>query len=234
MGAGDQIESAITAAFTQTDQALYDEICEMYRVTPLERPLGAIGTTVAGILVHNRLAYLVNLGDSTAAILEKKRGILMQTAMHKPDLFAEHQRIALAGGWVSQATVVHVGPKVARQPARLNGVLAVSRSFGDWMFEQVFSGVDLPYPITDHDQAVVSKIPTIQSLPLSSIHGSGFLALLATDGLTDVQSLDQVYRFLTWHGETPDWRFEALGGFLKHVEKPDNTTVLIVVFEKEK
>jgi len=226
------IEAAIVAAFLKTDRALHLEMVEREAAGLLKRSAGAIGTTVAGVLWFQRNFYVVNLGDSTAAIMEKTKGILVQSAMHKPGARAEEQRIISAGGWVSPPMVVHHGPMVTEQPARVKGILAVSRSLGDWMFEKQNPDAPLNYPIADDAQAVVSKVPTIQCLPGSVVENTDFLVLLATDGLTDIQSLTEVHRHFTWHGETPAWRFESFTGFLNTVYKPDNTTVLVVAFDK--
>lgn len=77
---------------------------------------------------------------------------------HKPNNPQENERILAAGGFVSNAVV-----------PRVNGILAVSRAFGDKNFKKQ----------SDLDSSPVSSVPEIQN----TVAGPGDILFLASDGV---------------------------------------------------
>lgn len=105
------------------------------------------GSTCTVILIHkerNRI-YQVNLGDSRSIIFTEDR-IVSVTKDHSPDMPSERERIVWANG-----TVVD---------GRLEGVIAVSRAFGDFEFK---TGKDGYYHGTE---APMSSEPVITVIPI--------------------------------------------------------------------
>ncbi|CAJ1336909.1 unnamed protein product, partial [Effrenium voratum] len=113
---------AVEAAFVQADTQLREE--------DVGDRCGS--TCVCGLVWPNGDGYrvlLANLGDSRG-LLYRARGDwehLAETCDHKPDIPFEKKRIRAAGGYVL--------PKDDESPARLDGVLAMSRAFGNFRFK---------------------------------------------------------------------------------------------------
>lgn len=85
---------------------------------PSADPSNNHATTCASVSLHRKM-FLANVGDCRTVVSDA--GVATQlTEDHKPDLPEEKKRVEAAGGFV------HKG--------RVNGVLAVSRSFGDIMY----------------------------------------------------------------------------------------------------
>lgn len=74
------------------------------------------GSTAAVVLLRQSVLYIAHCGDSRVVLCRRGEAIDM-TKDHKPFLPEEKLRIESAGGWVTNN--------------RLNGILGVSRSFGD-------------------------------------------------------------------------------------------------------
>jgi len=144
---------ALTAAFKRTD----NDFCEFARRQNLFD-----GCTATTALLIGRELYVANAGDSRAIICRGQRGIALSED-HKPDKPAERRRIESAGG-----VVTHFGC------ARVNGVLATSRGFGDRELKQW-----------------VTPEPEVRCRVLED--GDDWL-VLATDGLWDVLSNDDAAR----------------------------------------
>ena len=116
------------------------------------------GSTCTVILVHkerNRI-YQVNLGDSRSIIFTEDR-IVSVTKDHSPEMPSERERIVQANGRVVYG--------------RLEGVIAVSRAFGDFEFK---TGKDGYYHATE---ASMSSEPVITVIPIST----GMYGLLTSD-----------------------------------------------------
>lgn len=115
---------------------------------------------------------LANLGDSRGLLYRVEDDLLLETCDHKPDNPIEKKRIREAGGFVL--------PADHPQPARLDGLLAFSRAFGDFEFK-VNGGQS---PAADK----LSSCPDIYELEARD----GDFIVLATDGLFDVLSSNEV------------------------------------------
>ncbi|CBZ56324.1 putative protein phosphatase 2C [Neospora caninum Liverpool] len=134
-------------------------------ITPLKEEYGQEASPAAQITLGSPDApfrlYVINVGDSRAMLLGGNDYYEM-TKDHKPDDPEEKSRIERAGGFVTDET--------ARSVARVNGLLAVSRSFGDFLLKEPGSG----------DTPVISK-PDIRYFFATY----GDLLLLFCDGVTE-------------------------------------------------
>ncbi|KAJ1487259.1 phosphatase 2C-like domain-containing protein [Baffinella frigidus] len=124
----------------------------------------AVCTATSALLIGREL-YVANAGDSRTVICRGTRGTPLSDD-HKPDKPSERRRIEHAGG-----TVTFFGC------ARVNGVLATSRGFGDQELKQW-----------------VTAEPEVKKRILDE--GDEFL-VLATDGLWDVLSNDDAARIIS-------------------------------------
>lgn len=140
---------------SNTRLAIYDAFMltqHQWTVTMHRAGLSAItGSTCITAIIQERKLYIAWAGDSSA-ILFLKNGIWLEfVSPHKPSNENEKQRIISKGGFV--------------QDNRVNGILAVSRSFGDIKY------------------GCVNPEPDIMDYTMT---GSEAYLILACDGLTDV------------------------------------------------
>lgn len=139
-----QIKKALTDVFIEVDHYLYNSNY-------------VCGSTCTIILIINDKCYQVNLGDSRSLICNEYGTILSRTIDHKPK--HEGSRIYSVGGTVSSD--------------RVNGILAVSRSFGDFELKLI-NGRYSPH-------GPVSAIPDIYIYPFST----NLIFIMGSDGLFD-------------------------------------------------
>lgn len=101
------------------------------------------GTTALIILVQDSICYLANLGD-TRAVLCRENKALRISKDHKP--IDEEDRVQSLGGYIS-----------GKSTKRINGMLAVSRSIGDFHMDPFVR--DEPFvnifPFTDKDDFII-------------------------------------------------------------------------------
>jgi len=109
---------------------------------------------------------LANLGDSRGLLYQKALDELRETIDHKPDDPREKRRIRAAGGFVV--------PADAPNPARLDGVLAMARAFGDFRFKDSLE--------RGPEHQKVSTLPDIYEFRADA----GDVLILASDGIFDV------------------------------------------------
>lgn len=109
----------------------------------------------------SRLMYLVNLGDSRGVAVDVANGLWAATVDHKPGNEDEKRRIAALCGYVSSYGT-----------PRVQGVLAVSRAFGDF-----------------HLRPYVSADPVVYGPYL--VTGAS-VVVLCSDGVTDVVSSAEI------------------------------------------
>lgn len=114
-----ELKKRITKAFKETDDAF------IYKASQ-ETPNWRDGSTATCVLAINNILYVPNVGDSKTIIVretkEGKSSILSLTKDHSPTDYEERQRIQNAGGFV--------------RDGRVQGVLEVSRAFGDAKFKK--------------------------------------------------------------------------------------------------
>eukprot|EP00298_Acanthocystis_sp_HF-20_P014174 c20662_g1_i1.p1 GENE.c20662_g1_i1~~c20662_g1_i1.p1 ORF type:complete len:373 (+),score=157.06 c20662_g1_i1:23-1141(+) len=105
---------------------------------------------------------VANAGDSRAVLI-KQSGEILATNDHKPNLETEKERIEKAGGFVTEDG-----------PARVDGMLAVSRGFGDYQYKN-----------STNLSAVEQKVsPKPDIYTWTAVAGD--ILVLACDGIFDV------------------------------------------------
>ncbi|ORC87138.1 putative protein phosphatase 2C [Trypanosoma theileri] len=179
----------------------------MLKSSPHE-PSGSTGNCV--ILVQNHL-YCGNVGDSRAVLC--RDGIAFALSEdHKPNLPKEMERIMKAGGHV--------------QNGRVNGILSLSRAFGDFAFK---CG-DLP----PEEQAVTVN-PDVAHIELTP---QDEFVIIACDGIWDIVSsqkaVDIVRNEVAEHSDLSLACERLMDTCLSRVSTgagTDNMTVIILQFK---
>lgn len=153
------------------------------------------GSTAVAALVQDKVVYCANVGDSRCVLSRQHRAIDMSHD-HKPIREDEKQRVLAAGG-----KVIHYGTW------RVEGVLAVSRAFGDRRLKK--------YVIAD---------PEIKQRDIDE--NDDFL-ILATDGVWDVISSQAAVDVVS-KAKTPQEGAALLCDAAYHSGSMDNITALVV------
>ncbi|XP_003747764.1 probable protein phosphatase 2C T23F11.1 [Galendromus occidentalis] len=163
---GNYVE-AIQQAFLEVDQdMLNDDVMK-------EELAGSTGVVVLIKRDDPKILgniYCGNIGDSRAVACVAGRTVPLSFD-HKPSNKEEAKRINAAGGWVDLN--------------RVNGNLALSRAFGDFVFKK-----NEKKPA--HEQ-IVTAFPDVTVEPLTPDHE---FVVLACDGIWDVMSNEEVVRFI--------------------------------------
>lgn len=129
------------------------------------------GCTCTMILIHDKMIYQVNLGDSRSLIFSRKE-LLSSSKDHCPTNEEERDRINAAGGYISYG--------------RIDGNIAVSRAFGDFEFKTTMT---LSY---DPINGKMSTVPDVKALQLSP----PLFILLTSDGAFDSYSNESMVQFV--------------------------------------
>jgi serine/threonine protein phosphatase PrpC len=194
-----------TSVTCQTPVMALSELKASYASSPIERS-GSTGVVV--ILTPSHI-ICANTGDSRA-ILRRSGRILPLSFDHKPSDIAERARIYDAGGIV--------------KGRRIDGDLAVSRAFGDFIFKS-----DSNLPI---ERQKVSVVPDITVYPRNEQNDE--FVVMACDGVWDVATSEDCANYvqtLLSAGEINLSHIceEALDTCLERNSR-DNMTILIVGF----
>ena len=80
-----------------------------------------IGCTCNILVIHKNILFFANAGDSRSVLLKNKGEVNSMSTDHKPELPNEFNRIKKAGGKILEG--------------RVNGLLNLSRSIGDFQFK---------------------------------------------------------------------------------------------------
>lgn len=163
-------------------------------------------TMIAVILESNRYLSVVNVGDSRAVACDLQNRVVPLSKDHKPDDPCERRRIEHAGGFVSLDEGAY----------RVQGILAVSRSFGDTLLKRL--GV-----LTAHPD--VLRID-LEYKPLKFL-------IVGTDGFWDVVSSDEAVKFANEYLRSHDKRdWHRISTFLVQLalrrHTLDNVSVLFI------
>jgi serine/threonine protein phosphatase PrpC len=168
------------------------------------------------VLVSN-LLVVAHVGDSVALLVRNGLPIEL-TPPHKPTVPAELERIRAGGGWVT-GRAPHGG--------RVNGVLAVSRAFGDVEYKALKESAWVKPFSAD----LVTAQPDVLSLVLTR---DDQCAVIATDGLWDALSYDEVaaecVAFRAAHGGSVRGLPQLLTRRAVERNVQDNVTVLVAGF----
>ncbi|CAG9762473.1 unnamed protein product [Ceutorhynchus assimilis] len=199
-----KIAEALKRAFLEFDQAMLEE-------ESLKNEQS--GSTAVVVVVKDKKLYCANIGDSRA--IGCANGRLEKLSYdHKPNNLEEYERITDAGGWVDCN--------------RVNGNLALSRAFGDYVFKRDSSR-------TAEEQIVIALPDVIEK----ELTPDWDFMVLACDGIWDVMSDEDVLAFVIEkiaNGLEPE---DICEGLMMRCLSPDchmaglgcdNMTVVIVVF----
>ncbi|KAF4756530.1 Protein phosphatase 1A [Perkinsus olseni] len=144
-----------------------------------------------------------------AALSEDDVGLLAATKDHKPDDPEEKARIEEAGGFVS-----------SEEPARLCGVLALSRGLGDFAYKD---DADL-----SADKQKCIAVPDVREVVVEA----GDWVVLACDGVFDVMSNEDVAREVMVRAQSgqdlAEIATEVLQRCLNLLDSKDNMTCMII------
>jgi protein phosphatase 2C family protein 2/3 len=170
------------------------------------------GSTGIIVMIRDNKLYCGNVGDSRA-IASINGDVKELSSDHKPTKKAESNRIIDAGGWIDGN--------------RVNGNLALSRAFGDFLYKNK----DNP-----PDRQIISVYPDIETVNVTE--DLEFI-LMACDGIWDCLRNNQVLDFVRTRiaeGKEPKQICEEL---MDHCLAPtaravqygtDNMTVILIVF----
>lgn len=186
------------------EQAIINEDINMYKNGDLhgDRFLGG-STGVMALRIDNDL-YVANLGDSRGIVFDQDGNLILETIDHKPN--REIHAIMAAKGIVRNN--------------RVGGILAVSRSFGDFrnelkLLNDVYLGVDAP----------LSSMPDIYPLELEDLQNPTLV--LACDGLWDVFSSLEVIDYIRLSPHPITACHDLINEAINKRNSRDNVTVLI-------
>lgn len=127
---------------------------------------------------RKRVLTVAGVGDSLCVLCRNGRAVEMNK-MHRMDNAAEKERVKKAGG-----TIIN---------NRVNGVLAVSRAFGDTQFKTLPAMEGKTLPLHRLAESLVTALPEIHS---EIITPKTEFAVLATDGLWDVMAQQVVISYI--------------------------------------
>lgn len=145
-------------------------------------PLEASGCTAVTLFLVGTTICCANCGDSRAVLCRDGKAIKLSDD-HKPSLPQEKHRIVKAGGFVSST-------------GRINGMLSLSRAFGDFQFKKA----GLP-----PEQQMVTVVPDVVVMGLTD---EDEFIVLACDGIWECMSSEDVCTFI--HNELADHSDPAL------------------------
>jgi len=222
-------KQALTDAFLGLDKKLESEegkalLAEINKTTtsrdaPMQSETedlaNCIGCTACVALITKTEIIVANAGDSRC-VLSKNGTAMNMSEDHKPDLEEEKSRIEKAGGYV--------------EDNRVNGVLSLSRSFGDLDYKQSKKLPPECQMITSYPDVKIEKITS----------ESDFL-IIACDGVWDCmrsqEAVDYVKESLVKFGfkpEKPSKLSKILEALMDKIIAPDiasnsisSTTVII-------
>ncbi|CBZ53852.1 putative protein phosphatase 2C [Neospora caninum Liverpool] len=163
------------------------------------------------------IVTVANIGDSRAMLIDSDGGFTRLSKDHKPNHPIETARIEKAGGFVQDFDV-----------PRVDGILALSRAFGDSDFK-------LNLNLSAEEQKVIA-VPEVRKFYAKP----GDLLLLACDGLFEPNGMDWLYvRDLTLTElEKANGRLEdvvaRLMDYAYDMGSQDNISVMITSFHKRK
>eukprot|EP01103_Thecamoeba_quadrilineata_P014423 TRINITY_DN4305_c0_g2_i1.p1 TRINITY_DN4305_c0_g2~~TRINITY_DN4305_c0_g2_i1.p1 ORF type:complete len:870 (-),score=125.05 TRINITY_DN4305_c0_g2_i1:147-2756(-) len=186
------IEYAISDSFQVADEMLREFVLKLD--LPDEEKI-CCGTACLLVFIVKGILYTANLGDSRAVICTNGRAVRL-TQDHKPLLPEERRRIKSSGG-----VVLNTG--------RINGLLSVSRSLGDYHLK--------PFGVTSS--------PFLYSYPITS--QDEFL-IMACDGLWDVISEETAIRIVQMEGKDPHRASARLRDLAYLRGSSDNISVIVV------
>lgn len=183
------------------------------------------GCTACFSVVINNTLWVANAGDSRCIIGGKDGKVKFATVDHKPDNPTEKARIVAADHTVEIVQELANGKRIP--VARVDGNLACSRSIGDSDMK------DFGVP---QEKQAVTCVPDVFEHPIAA--GTDRFVVLASDGLWDVMSSEQVAEFVYKRikkGKIDQGVVDSVANELvlhatRKLKSYDNTTVVLGVF----
>ncbi|XP_032754152.1 protein phosphatase 1L [Rattus rattus] len=160
------------------------------------------GTTCLIALLSDKDLTVANVGDSRGVLCDKDGNAIPLSHDHKPYQLKERKRIKRAGGFIS-----------FNGSWRVQGILAMSRSLGD-------------YPLKNLN--VVIPDPDILTFDLDKLQPE--FMILASDGLWDAFSNEEAVRFIKERLDEPHFGAKSIVLQSFYRGCPDNITVMVVKF----
>jgi serine/threonine protein phosphatase PrpC len=211
---GGDIGHSIFTCGTQEHDKIMNFDRSMASTLPTVVPLERSGSTGVVVLLTPSHIICANVGDSRA-MLSKKNAVLPLSFDHKPDNDVELTRIEKVGGFV--------------RAGRVDGDLAVSRSFGDFGYKNCKDGATSNKP-KDHRVTAHPDILVYAREPMND----EFL-VLACDGiwdrLTNKDCSDLIRSLVNCESETDVGLIcEEVIDTALELDSRDNMTCCIVMF----
>lgn len=196
-------------------KAMYDGFMSIDKHLHTNHPRDRSGCTAVALLIHGDDLICANAGDSRCVLCRDGEAVPMSND-HKPFTPTEQMRIERAGGYVWNR--------------RVNGILALSRAIGDFMFKT--------NPQVSWEEQAVTASPEVKTLKADRARDE--FVILACDGIWDVMTNEQVIEFvrpLLAKGVPP---IEVCDRLMHQCLSPhpfglgcDNMSVIIVTFKKQ-
>jgi len=164
------------------------------------------GTTALVALFIGRQGFIANAGDSRAVLCQDGSAIRVSID-HKPNLPSEEQRINNLGGCV----ITNVD-SVGHITSRVNGILAVARSLGDFMLE--------PF---------ISAEPQIHGPITLTPTNKNYFLILGCDGVWDKVSDEEAVSIVA-PIDDPEKAAAKLRDFAYQQGSEDNISVVVIRF----
>lgn len=161
------------------------------------------GTTCLVALLSDKELTVANVGDSRGVLCDKDGNTIPLSHDHKPYQLKERKRIKQAGGFIS-----------FNGSWRVQGILAMSRSLGD-------------YPLKNLN--VVVADPDVLTFDLDKLKPQ--FMILASDGLWDTFSNEEAVRFVRERLDEPHFGAKSIVLQAFYRGCPDNITVMVVKFK---
>ncbi|XP_061829233.1 protein phosphatase, Mg2+/Mn2+ dependent, 1Lb [Nerophis lumbriciformis] len=161
------------------------------------------GTTCLVALLSDKELTVANVGDSRGVLCDKDGNAIPLSHDHKPYQLKERKRIKKAGGFIS-----------FNGSWRVQGILAMSRSLGDYTLKNL---------------NVVVSDPDVLSFDLDKVQPR--FMILASDGLWDTFSNEEAVRFVRERLDEPHFGAKSIVLQSYYRGCPDNITVMVVKFK---
>ncbi|KAJ8368787.1 hypothetical protein SKAU_G00088150 [Synaphobranchus kaupii] len=161
------------------------------------------GTTCLIALLSDKELTVANVGDSRGVLCDKDGNAIALSHDHKPYQLKERKRIKRAGGFIS-----------FNGSWRVQGILAMSRSLGD-------------YPLKNLN--VIIPDPDILAFDLDKLQPE--FMILASDGLWDAFSNEEAVRFIKERLDEPHFGAKSIVLQSFYRGCPDNITVMVIKFK---
>eukprot|EP00600_Ochromonadales_sp_CCMP1393_P005280 CAMPEP_0174969248 /NCGR_PEP_ID=MMETSP0004_2-20121128/8640_1 /TAXON_ID=420556 /ORGANISM="Ochromonas sp., Strain CCMP1393" /LENGTH=340 /DNA_ID=CAMNT_0016218683 /DNA_START=1230 /DNA_END=2249 /DNA_ORIENTATION=- len=191
---------ALQETWASFDDKCYQEALRIEEQRELpSTPRGGSTATVA--LIINDDVYIVNCGDSAAYAVMVDKTTQVLTEDHGTTNPEEVQRCMTAGGSLQPQSYSMsmtypfccLTKKVMAKPRMTPGGLLVTRAFGDFHGKKIHLGGRAGVVIHDHGKL---KYINVRKTPLKYL-------VLASDGVWDVLSIEEVLSIIDSHGTTP-------------------------------